>query len=68
MLDKKAIGTAIRAGRKSRHLTQAQLAKATSLSRSYIADIETGRYTPSIDAFSKIAGYLDLDMNLLKSL
>ena len=39
-----SIGMKIRNARKDAGLTQAELAKKTSLSRSYIGDIEKDRY------------------------
>ncbi|SFU82096.1 helix-turn-helix domain-containing protein [Alicyclobacillus macrosporangiidus] len=68
MLDKKALGAAIRQQRKDKKLTQEQLSASTDLSRSYLADIEAGRYAPSVDALSRIAQSLDMDLNIVKRL
>jgi transcriptional regulator with XRE-family HTH domain len=66
MADKNIIGIAIKDARKNNGLRQIQLAEKTKLSRSYISDIENGRYSPSIETLSKIAVCLDMDLNILK--
>lgn len=50
-----SIGTKIRNARKDAGLTQVELAKKTSLSRSYIGDIEKDRYNPSVATLRAIA-------------
>ncbi|KLU63772.1 anaerobic benzoate catabolism transcriptional regulator [Desulfosporosinus acididurans] len=59
------LGTLIKENRCSLKLTQKALSKATGLSRSYIADIEAGRYNPSLNSISKIAKALELDFIFL---
>jgi len=66
MLDKKALGSVIKQKRSEAGMTQDQLSMATKLSRSYISDVESGRYMPSLNALSKIAICLDIDLNVLK--
>ncbi len=66
MLDKKTLGMLIKKKRKEKGMKQIQMSEVTKLSRNYISDIENGRYTPSVEALSKIATCLDLDLNLLK--
>lgn len=66
MLDKKSLGKIIQDKRKELKITQSQLSEATDLSRNYISDIETGRYTPSLVSLSKIAIELGIDLNVLK--
>jgi transcriptional regulator with XRE-family HTH domain len=66
MLDKKSLGKIIQDKRKELKITQSQLSEATALSRNYISDIETGRYTPSLVSLSKIAIELSIDLNVLK--
>ncbi|CAM4182441.1 helix-turn-helix domain-containing protein [Paenibacillus alkaliterrae] len=66
-MDKKALGSAIQTKRKALHLKQASVSETTGLSRSYLSDIENGRYAPSVDALSKIAIALNLDLNFLKN-
>lgn len=50
-----SIGTKIRDARKEAGMTQVELAKKTSLSRSYIGDIEKDRYNPSVATLRAIA-------------
>jgi transcriptional regulator with XRE-family HTH domain len=66
MLDKKMLGAIIKKKRNEVGITQDELSSATNLSRNYISDIENGRYTPSLNALSKIAICLDIDLNVLK--
>jgi transcriptional regulator with XRE-family HTH domain len=66
MLDKKTLGMLIKKRRKEKKLKQIQVSSATNLSRNYISDIENGRYMPSVEALSKIAICLDMDLNVLK--
>lgn len=67
-LKKKFVGATIKKQRKNSNLTQADVSEATGLSRNYISDIEGGRYMPSVDALSKIANVLKLDLNFLPQL
>ncbi|MBU3176057.1 helix-turn-helix domain-containing protein [Clostridium estertheticum] len=62
---KKIIGDLISKNRNEMELTQLQLAEKSLLSRSYIADIEAGRYTPSVKSLISIANVLNLDLNFL---
>lgn len=66
MIDKRALGAAIRNHRKAMKLKQNDVSAETNLSRNYISDIESGRYAPSIDALSKLAVCLNMDLNILK--
>jgi transcriptional regulator with XRE-family HTH domain len=66
MLNKKTLGSIIKQKRNEAGMTQDQLSSATNLSRNYISDIENGRYMPSLNALSKIAICLDIDLNVLK--
>ena len=50
-----SIGAKIREARKVAGLTQVELAQKTSLSRSYIGDIEKDRYNPSLSTLDLIA-------------
>ena len=50
-----SIGDKIREARKAAGLTQVELAQKTSLSRSYIGDIEKDRYNPSLSTLGLIA-------------
>lgn len=62
---KKIIGDLISKHRNEMNLTQAQLAFKAELSRSYIGDMEAGRYTPSVKSLVSIANILNLDLNFL---
>ncbi|MFW5436328.1 helix-turn-helix domain-containing protein [Paenibacillus apiarius] len=66
MLNKKALGLAIKKQRKEKNMKQIDVSAKTDLSRNYISDIENGRYAPSVDALLKLAECIDLDLNLIK--
>ncbi|MGN7359987.1 helix-turn-helix domain-containing protein [Paenibacillus sp. SAF-054] len=57
------IGSSIKAWRKHRKITQYQLAEKTNLSRSYVADVERGRYNPSLETLEAIAKALDVKIS-----
>ena len=65
IFDKRKLGDAISSKRKKLGLTQEGLSIKTGLSRSYIADTEAGRYTPSLNSSYKIAKALKIDHNFL---
>ena len=60
-----SIGNNIKNARKSSGLTQIELAKLTSLSRSYIGDIENDRYNPSLSTLKLIANATNISINYL---
>lgn len=60
-----SLGENIKKYRKERKLTQFQLAEISSLSRSYIADVEKDRYSPSLDTLRTIAKALDITVSKL---
>lgn len=62
---KTLIGGMISQHRKEMKLTQSQLAGKSALSRSYVGDIEAGRYAPSVKSLVSIATVLKLDLNFL---
>ncbi|MED1016770.1 XRE family transcriptional regulator [Bacillus atrophaeus] len=66
MLDGKNLGALIKHKRKEKHLKQTEMAKALGLSRTYLSDIENGRYLPSTKTLSRIAIFINLDLNVLK--
>lgn len=66
MLDGKKLGALIKNKRKEKQLKQTEMAKALGLSRTYLSDIENGRYLPSTKTLSRIAIFINLDLNLLK--
>lgn len=45
--------------------TQMKLAEMSGVSRSYICDIENGRYAPSLKSLASIARALGLEFSLL---
>lgn len=55
-----SLGQAIKSIRKDSRLTQEELAELANLSRSYVADIERGRYSPSMSTLEKIADALSI--------
>jgi len=59
------IGTNIKEIRKSKKMTQAELAARAEISRSYLADVETGRYNPSLETLSKLAQALCIEVSAL---
>jgi len=65
VIDQRKFGEAISSKRKKLGLTQEELSIETGLSRSYIADTEAGRYTPSLNSSYKIAKALKSDLNFL---
>lgn len=62
---KKLIGEVISRARYEKGLTQAELSEKTGISRSYISDVESGRYTPSVRTLTKLATFLEIDLNFL---
>ncbi|MGO9777276.1 MAG: helix-turn-helix domain-containing protein [Terracidiphilus sp.] len=54
------IGTAIRAHRLQKGLSQGDIEKKTGLLRCYLSRVENGHTIPSLDTLSKIARALDL--------
>ncbi|MCY6958829.1 helix-turn-helix domain-containing protein [Clostridium brassicae] len=55
-----SIGENIKTVRKDQGLTQKELAQKANISRSYLADIENGRYNPSIEVLQSIASSLGI--------
>ena len=62
---KALIGGIISQHRNKMKLTQQQLADQSKLSRSYVSDIEAGRYAPSVKSLVSIANILNIDLNFL---
>lgn len=60
-----SIGEKIRNARKDAGMTQTELAQKTSLSRSYIGDIEKDRYNPSVATLQAIAKATDVPVESL---
>lgn len=62
---KKTIGQKIKEARLKKGITQNKLASITGVSRSYISDIENGRYIPSVLTLTSIASTLKINLNFL---
>lgn len=60
----KDFGQAIAKARKSKHLTQQDLADFTGYSVSYISHLENGKVSAEIGKAIKIANLLALDINI----
>lgn len=60
------IGTVLKTAREKAGLTQAELAERAGVTRAYYADVERGRYTPSLRVLSKLSEILNIDLNFLK--
>lgn len=55
-----SIGKNIKNYRKEKIMTQKELAEKANISRSYLADVENGRYNPSLDVLNSIANSLEV--------
>lgn len=62
----KLVGLKIVQARKYKSISQQDTADAIHISRTYLSDIEHGRYMPSVRVLTKIANYLDIDLNFLQ--
>lgn len=60
------IESVIRKAREKAGMTQYQVADSVGVSRAYFADVERGRYTPSLKLLSRLASLLEIDLNFLK--
>lgn len=61
------IGLTIKEARNKQCITQAKLSELTGLSRTYIADIESGRNNPSLKTLIKIAKFIHLGLKFLNN-
>ncbi|KUO75684.1 MAG: hypothetical protein APF77_04105 [Clostridia bacterium BRH_c25] len=59
------IGTQIKELRKAKKMTQVELSAHAEISRSYLADVEAGRYNPSLETLSKLAQALSVEVSAL---
>lgn len=64
-MDAQKVGRRIQEVRKSRGLTQSELAQMIDLSTKYISNIECGFKTPTLHTFVAIANVLQCDANTL---
>lgn len=60
-----SIGDKIKKYRVLQKMTQNELAKKANISRSYLADVENGRYNPSIEVLAAIADALNIPIDEL---
>ena len=60
------IEAVIKKARENAEMTQYQVADAVGVSRAYYADVERGRYTPSLKLLSRLSVLLNIDLNFLK--
>ena len=66
-MDSQKVGRRIQEVRKSRGITQSELAQRVDLSTKYISNIECGFKTPTLETFIAIANALQSDANSLLS-
>lgn len=66
-MDAQKVGKRIQEVRKSRGLTQAELAQMLDLSTKYISNVECGFKTPKLNTFVSIANALQCDADMLLS-
>lgn len=64
-MDRRAVGNRIRAARRSKKLTQEQLAELVELSPSHVGVIERGVKSPNLDTFVAIVNALDVSADEL---
>jgi putative transcriptional regulator len=57
--------TALIKARKDKKMTQQQVADAVGINRAFLANIERGEHTPSLEVARKIALVLESDMETL---
>ena len=65
MVDYAAMGSRIKMKRRSKKLSQKDMAQAIQISTSYYGNIERGRRIPSIDTLVAIANALEVGMDFL---
>ena len=61
-----AINEVLRNAREKAELTQQELALKSGVSRAYYADVERGRYNPSLSLLVRLSEILKIDLNFLK--
>ena len=65
MVNYTAMGNRMKMKRRSRKLSQEDVAMAVQISPSYYGNIERGRRIPSVDTLVAIANYLDVGIDFL---
>ncbi len=63
--DMKQFGEHLRALRKARGLSQAQLGELASLNDKYLGEVERGEGNPSLEVLMRLAKALDVDLAVL---
>lgn len=61
----KRIGSKIRTIRKSKKITQQELADYLKISRTYLSELENGKYNFTFLLFLKIGEYLKIDLAMI---
>ena len=62
-VDAVKVGARIKAARKVRRLTQAELAQEVDITPKYLSNIECGAKVPKLETFIEIANALEVDAN-----
>lgn len=62
------IGNVIKKAHIKKNMTQQEIANRADVSRAYYADVERGRYTPSLKLLAKLGSILDINLNFLKKI
>lgn len=65
MQSAKKLGENLRRLRMEKSLSQGGLAKTLGVDRAYISNIESGRMNPTLSTLEKIAGALDVSIEIL---
>ena len=60
------VAKTLRDARKSKRMTQNEVAEKVGVSRTYYADVERGRYNPSLALMTRLAKLLNINLNFLK--
>jgi transcriptional regulator with XRE-family HTH domain len=63
IMDRKALGAAIKAARLENKITQEQLAEMTGIVPSHVKQIEAGSRSPSVEVLYKLAHTLNLSVD-----
>ncbi|GLK16919.1 helix-turn-helix transcriptional regulator [Herbiconiux flava] len=58
-----SFGLAVRQARMARGLTQDELAAASSLSRTYVSALETGKRNPTLDTQDRVAAAFNMPLS-----
>ncbi|HVI40990.1 MAG TPA: helix-turn-helix transcriptional regulator [Anaerovoracaceae bacterium] len=63
LMDKKALGAAIKAARSENKITQEQLAEMIGVAPSHVKQIESGKRNPSVEVLYKLAHTLNFSVD-----